>query len=146
MPKTIYRKLVFNHLGTVYSNISITATIITVFMLLSSILTALLAVAYFLIALVLVVGTLGIMLLLQPKIFEPIAGDTVANIVNFAMGTIAPVSTVVALVSAVLAVLFLCLGEPKKHKGRLVFSCIVSAVALLLTVVVVASKIGGTNG
>ena len=81
-----------------------------------------------------------------PDLFQFVKSGAITKIVNFAIGKVAPVAAIVALVTAVVSIILLSLGEPKQHKGRLVFSIVLTVVALIISIVALVTVLGGKNG
>lgn len=136
---TLNRKMLFSHLGEVYFRISITALVVAIVSLLAGIMAVFITLILFLFILLIVIGTFGLVFLANPNIFSIANFEKAGEIANFAVSKIAPVSSVVTLAAALLCLAFGLLGEPKKHKGKLIFSGIIIGAAVFLIVMAFSS-------
>ena len=137
-----FRKIFFSRLGTIFSNVSVAAAAVAIAAVLAGILYGIFVALYFLLAIILVLVTLFIILALHPNLFGLVNADSATGVINFLINYVAPPAAVVSLVSSVLALLFLILGEPKKHVGRMVFSGVLVAISSVVTIAVIISAAG----
>lgn len=131
---SLYGKMFIARVGMIFSNISITAAVICVLSLIGVILTAFYTVFMIFFVFMAVVCTLGIILAYYPNLFDLVNADGANNFIHFLSDKVAPPASVVALIAGVIALVFLLLGEPKKDKGRIVFSAIVTAIGAVLAI------------
>ena len=136
MGSTVYGKMFRARVGRIFSNMSITAAIICTLSVIGGLLAAIYMVVMIFFILAAILCTVGIILVYYPHIFSLVQADEMDAVLRFLWEKVAPFSSVAALATGVLALVFLILGEPKKDTGRIVFSAIVTVLGIALTIAV----------
>ena len=138
MTEKAYRKLFFSRIGTIFSNLAIVSAVIALAAIFASVVYGLFIAFAYLFLILLVLLTLFLILAAHPDLFESVRSEFASETISFLINYVAPPAAFAALVASVLSVVFLFLGEPKKHVGRIVISFIFIAISLFFVVLVLA--------
>lgn len=134
MNRTNFLKLELSRFGVILSNYAILGMIIT----LSSILTILLYGVTIVFWLVLLLGTLGMILLINPNYMNFFSDNFLTKMIEFITPCL-PYVYWITFATAALSLVFMFLGYGKKPIGHIVFSIITCALCLLF----ILGAIGG---
>jgi len=144
MDKNLLKKEFFTHSGKIFSNLAIAGTVVSLFSVLFTVLGALFVLCYYLFAFIIALATLFTVLINNPNWFSIISFDNFGAYSNFMLSYVAPPAVAVALACSILSIVFLCLGDKAKVKGRIIFSSVVLGLTLILLVALLI-QLGGSR-
>lgn len=136
MKHGLYGKMLVARIGRIFSNMSIFAAIVCAASFLAGLLAVFYALFMVLFIFAAIVCTLGIILAYYPNIFDLINGDSTQAVIKFLFDNVAPIASIAAMAAGAAALVFLLLGEPKKDKGRIVFSVIVTVLGAFTAIMI----------
>ncbi len=130
-------KLRVTHLGKIFSNFSVAATVVAILCALSSTITALAVVFGVMLIVLLLVGSCGLLYVLWPGCIDAIHNlASASEILPFLMQAFLP-SLIVAIVTSILSLICLRADPEKASKGRIGFEIGVLVVLGLLLLAIV---------
>lgn len=134
-------KIYCNRFGKIFSNISIVAAALCLAILLSSLMTGMLVIVAFLVMVLAIPFTLGLILVAVPNYFSIF--QSTANIMDKIMYVIVafPYMAGISVGAAVLSIIFMCIDRKNIPWGRLVFSIIASVIGLAALILILVGGI-----
>lgn len=131
-PARVLSSMYTTRLGIILSNVAV----ICVLFCLSSIVSVVLSLLFWVLGMVLIFATLGIVLLVIPGYWSSLmaSGKIVANVANILMQAW-PYISITGIACSVASIVLLALDRNQRHIGRIVFSSIVIALIVIIMII-----------
>ncbi len=134
-------KLRIAHVGKIFSNVSIAATVTAIFCALSGTITVLASVFAIMIIVILLIGSFGLIYVIWPQSVEVMHNlGSASEVVPFIMKAFLP-SVIIAVITSIFALICLRVSPTKSCKTKIVLGISILVVDLLLLVLAICKVI-----
>lgn len=136
-PKSEMTRMYFNHLGIIFSNLSIFGLVCAVAAFFAGFFSLLITLLWLALWVMLLFATLGLVFLAIPNYLSYLTkmSDVMARLPYNTFINIVKYCLPIAIVLGILSIICLCLDKNKTHKGRIIFQSV--AIGLLVVAFIV---------